>query len=40
MNEDFRMEQGYKEAAYGDSLGRYTAKTLVGCLSVSLLHLV
>ena len=27
MNDDFRMEQGYREQAYGDSLGRYTAKT-------------
>ena len=41
MNEDFRMEQGYKEAAYGDSLGRYTAKTFgwmfIGLLTTSCL---
>ena len=36
MNEDFRMEQGYKEAAYGDSLGRYTAKTF-GWMFIGLL---
>lgn len=40
MNEDFRMEQGYKEAAYGDSLADIQQRHLVGCLSVSLLHLV
>ena len=28
MNEDFRMEQGYKEAAYGDSPVSYTHLTL------------
>ena len=36
MNEDFRTEQGYKEAAYGDSLGRYTAKTF-GWMFIGLL---
>lgn len=32
MNDDFRMEQSYGEQAYGESLGRYTAKPLDGCL--------
>lgn len=28
MNEDFRMEQGYKEAAYGDSLWQIYSKDI------------
>ena len=36
MNDDFRMEQGYGEAAYGESLGRYTAKTF-GWMFIGLL---
>lgn len=36
MNDDFRMEQGYREQAYGDSLGRYTAKTF-GWMFIGLL---
>ena len=36
MNEDFRMEQSYGEQAYGESLGRYTAKTF-GWMFIGLL---
>ena len=36
MNDDFRMEQSYGEQAYGESLGRYTAKTF-GWMFIGLL---
>lgn len=36
MNEDFRMEQGYREQSCGESLGRYTAKTF-GWMFIGLL---
>ena len=33
MNDEFRMEQGFERQASGESLTRYTAKTLLQLLN-------